>query len=114
MTWQFIIRFLVGGVVVSAFAVLGDVLKPKSFAGLFGAAPSVALATLGLTVTANGKAYAARECRSMVVGAGAFLIYAWICTRVLLKYHVSAMWVTVGAALVWIACAVPVWFLVLR
>jgi len=31
---------------VSAFAVIGDLFKPKSFGGLFGAAPSVALATL--------------------------------------------------------------------
>ena len=38
-----IIRFLVGGALVSAFAILGDVLKPKSLAGIFGAAPSVAL-----------------------------------------------------------------------
>jgi hypothetical protein len=44
---QILIRFLVGGAVVSVFALIGDVLKPKSFAGLFGAAPSVALATLG-------------------------------------------------------------------
>ena len=35
-----ILRFLIGGVVVSAFAALGDMVKPKSFAGLFGAAPS--------------------------------------------------------------------------
>lgn len=81
MTWRFFVRFRVGGVVVSVFAVLGDVLKPKSFAGLFGAAPSVALATLGLTIATNGKMYAPGECRSMIVGAGAFLIYAWVCTR---------------------------------
>jgi hypothetical protein len=42
--------FFVRGVVVSIFAILGDLLKPKSFAGLFGAAPSVALATIGLTI----------------------------------------------------------------
>ena len=42
--------FFVGGVVVSLFAILGDPLKPKSFAGLFGAAPSIAPATLGLTI----------------------------------------------------------------
>ena len=40
---EYIVRFLVGGAVVSAFAMLGDVLRPKCFAGLFGAAPSVAL-----------------------------------------------------------------------
>jgi hypothetical protein len=46
---QILVRFLVGAAVVSVFAIVGDLLKPKSFAGLFGAAPSVALATLGLT-----------------------------------------------------------------
>jgi hypothetical protein len=47
-------RFLIGGVVVSAFSALGDILKPKSLAGLFGAAPSVALATLALTIATDG------------------------------------------------------------
>jgi hypothetical protein len=37
---EFIFRFIVGGLIVSLFAVLGDVLKPRSFAGLFAAAPS--------------------------------------------------------------------------
>jgi hypothetical protein len=45
---EYVVRFLVGGVVVSAFAILGDILRPKSFAGLFAAAPSVALVTLGV------------------------------------------------------------------
>ncbi len=48
-------RFLIGGAVVSTFATMGDLLKPKSFAGLFGAAPAVALATLTLTVGAEGR-----------------------------------------------------------
>jgi len=56
---QILVRFLLGGAVVSAFAIIGDLLKPKSFAGLFGAAPSVALATLGLTVATEG----ASSCR---------------------------------------------------
>jgi hypothetical protein len=46
----FIVRFLIGGAIVSMFAALGDVLKLKSFAGLFGVAPSVALASLGLAI----------------------------------------------------------------
>jgi hypothetical protein len=62
---QILIRFLVGGAVVSVFALIGDVLKPKSFAGLFGAAPSVALATLGLTVATKGAPYAAIVARSI-------------------------------------------------
>jgi hypothetical protein len=80
-----ILRFLIGGVAVSAFAALGDVLKPKSFAGLFGVAPSIALATLGLTIAANGKMYAATEARSMIAGALVFFLYAWLCSWLMLR-----------------------------
>jgi hypothetical protein len=39
---QLLVRFLLGGLIVSIFATLGDALRPKGFAGLFGAAPSIA------------------------------------------------------------------------
>jgi hypothetical protein len=53
------VRFLIGGLFVSAFASIGGLFKPTSFGGLFGAAPSVALATLALTISKDGKAYVA-------------------------------------------------------
>jgi len=68
------IRFVVGGSIVSAFAIVGDILKPKSFAGLFGAAPSVALATLLLTIYSKGAIFAAAEARAMIGGVIALLI----------------------------------------
>ena len=46
MATELVIRFVVGGAIVSLFAVLGDVVCPKTLSGVFGAAPSVALATL--------------------------------------------------------------------
>jgi len=49
MVGELLVRFLVGGALVSVFALLGDLFEPKSFSGLFGAAPSVAIATLALT-----------------------------------------------------------------
>jgi hypothetical protein len=52
-------RFLIGGFIVSVFAFVADVMRPRGFAGFFGAAPSVALATLALTLLAQGNAYAA-------------------------------------------------------
>ena len=58
---EIVFCFVVGGLVVSLFAAFGDLLKPKSFAGLFAAAPSVALATLGLTMLTNGPLYAAGD-----------------------------------------------------
>ncbi len=66
---EYVIRFLLGGTVVSAFAMLGDILRPKSFAGLFGAAPSVALAALGIAIYQHGGDYAALQSRSMMAGA---------------------------------------------
>jgi len=94
---------------VSLFAVLADVLKPKSFAGLFGAAPSIALATLGMTILANGKLYAAVEARSMVVGAAAFLVYVCLCVRLLTTTKLRAAMGTTVALGVWFACAFGVW-----
>jgi hypothetical protein len=82
---QFIFRFVAGGSIASLFAALGDVLKPKSFAGLFGAAPSVALATLGLPILLAGRLYAAHEARSMIAGALAFFVYAIVCSHLLIS-----------------------------
>lgn len=99
-----IFRFLIGGAVVSFFAMFGDVLRPKSFAGLFSAAPSVALATLGLTIHKEGREYAALEAKTMLLGAAAFLIYAALVSFTLRRFKVSA--ITAGVALM------PVWFAV--
>ena len=86
-----LIRFLVGGAVVSGFAIIGDVLKPKSFAGLFGAAPPVALATLDLTVATEGPSYAATEARSMMAGAVAFFFYASLVSWIMMRYKMKAL-----------------------
>jgi hypothetical protein len=111
---QILIRFLVGGAVVSLFALIGDVLKPKSFAGLFGAAPSVAFATLGLTVTTKGAPYAAMEARSMIAGAIAFFLFASLVSWILMRYLFPALWVTLAAMPVWFAVAFGLWSVVLR
>ena len=99
---QMCIRFLIGGTIVTLFALMGDLFKPKSFAGLFGAAPSVALATLSLTIITEGERYASIEARSMIAGAFAFLVYASCCSWSLMRLHYNALLVTV--------CAIPLWF----
>jgi len=107
-------RIVVGGVVVSTFALLGDLLKPRSFAGLFGAAPSIALATLALTVNKDGRGYASIEARSMILGSLAFLVYALVVSRVLLRGRVSALAVASTALLLWLGCAFGLWYVVIR
>ena len=37
--FEYLLRFIAGGLAVSAFAALGDALRPKSFAGLFRRCP---------------------------------------------------------------------------
>jgi uncharacterized membrane protein (GlpM family) len=111
---QLVFRFIVGGLMVSLFAVISDGLKPKSFAGLFGAAPSVALATLALTVFKDGKLYASLEARSMIVGAIAFLVYCLVCVSILAKTNARATTVTISALALWVVCAVGFWAVLLR
>lgn len=100
-----LVRFFWGGAVVSTFALLGDVLKPKSFAGLFGAAPSVALATLGLAVHRHGAGYASLEAKLMLLGAIAFFIYASIASHLMMRQKWAALPVTVLALVVWLGAA---------
>jgi len=115
---EMLLRFLIGGSVVSAFALLGEVLRPKSFAGLFAAAPSIALATLGLAATHQGKTFAATEARSMIAGALGFFCYAVVASRLLLRHLSgpggSAMGVTIGAMPVWFAVSFGLWAVWLR
>jgi hypothetical protein len=111
---ELILRFLIGGIIVSAFAVIGDLFEPKSFAGIFGAAPSVALATLALTMSSKGAVYAATELRSTIIGAVAFLIYAYVVGRLLLRHKLSAFPVCAALLVIWIAIAVAGWAILLR
>jgi hypothetical protein len=111
---ELLYRFLVGGTIVTLFAVTGDVLKPKSFAGLFGAAPSVALATLSLTILTNGKSYAALEARSMGLGALCFFAYACVCAQLLKRWNMHALLATTSGLALWLLCAFAAWVLVLK
>ena len=111
---QFLIRFIVGGAVVSLFAAFGDAVKPKSFAGLFAAAPSVAMATLGLTIMTEGKLFAATESRSMIFGAIALFLYAAAAIRLMMKYKVDAARAAILALTVWMICAMGSWYVLLR
>jgi uncharacterized membrane protein (GlpM family) len=99
-----LMRFCIGGLAVLVFAALADVLRPKSFAGLFGAAPSIALATLVLTISQRGASFAAVEGRSMMVGAVALAAYCSVVCFLLQRRH----WRANAAALFCFA----VWFVV--
>jgi len=111
---ELVIRFVIGGLVVTVFAMLGDLFKPKSFAGLFGAAPSVALASLAIAVHKHGNNYAAREARSMMAGAAALFVYCVLVTWLLKRRRLRARSATSLAAAAWFATAFGLWYAFLR
>jgi hypothetical protein len=76
--------------------------RPKTFAGLFGAAPSVAIATLALAYAKKSGDYVAVESRSMVIGCAALGVYAAACVSLARRRGVP---VWLGAGLAWGAWA---------
>ena len=102
---EYFLRFIVGGVVVSTFAMLGDVLRPKTFAGLFGAAPSVALATLGIAVYQHGANYAALQSHAMMAGAIALAVYSVVVCHLLVRARLRAEPAALLSLVVWLIVA---------
>jgi uncharacterized protein DUF3147 len=94
-------RFLIGGTVVSIFALLADVVRPKRLAGLFSAAPSVALASVALALWQGERQQVVIEARSMVLAALALVVYAFTVERLLIGGRRAALWVSVAALALW-------------
>ena len=63
------LKALAGGTLVVAFAILGERIRPQGLAGLLAAAPSVALASLALTVLTKGTHDTIAAATGMIVGA---------------------------------------------
>ncbi|TMG20058.1 MAG: DUF3147 family protein [Chloroflexi bacterium] len=97
-----LVRTLAGGVIVALFAVLGDALKPKMFAGLFAAAPSVASVRLLVNGIAMGPAKDQMSAVGMIAGAVGLVVYSL--AAALLVKHLKAV---VGSALAWVAWFIP-------
>jgi uncharacterized membrane protein (GlpM family) len=108
------LRFVAGGIVVSLFAFLGEVVKPKSFAGLFAAAPSVAIATLGLTALRQPRTELQISGRSMCLGAVALVVCTVTCAVLLRRTKLPVRAATLAGWLVWGAAAAALACLVLR
>lgn len=74
---------LAGGLLVVAFALLCETLQPKRFAGLFGAAPAVAIAGLTIVLLSKGSHDARENSIGMVAGSVGMLCYAATTIRLL-------------------------------
>jgi len=98
-----LLRALLGGTAVSVFAVFGEVLQPKKFAGLFAAAPAVAIASLGITAATKGVSAVQSNALGMACGAAGMVAYCLVTVFVL--RHVGAGKGSAATLLVWAAVA---------
>jgi hypothetical protein len=74
--FEAVLKGLAGGVLVVLFALFAEALSPKRFAGVFAAAPSVALASLTVTVLMKDAFDARSSTAGMIDGAVGFLAYS--------------------------------------
>jgi uncharacterized membrane protein (GlpM family) len=83
---EIVLKALIGGALVVAFAVLAETLSPKRFAGVFAAAPTIAVGSLVITVAYSGSSDARRACAGMVAGAAGFIAYCLLAPHVVQRF----------------------------
>ena len=95
-----------GGSLVVAFALLSEGLSPKRFAGLFSAAPAVAIAGLAIVLLDKSPHDAHQNAVGMIAGSAGMIAYAAWAVRLLRRMPASkAAVVALGA---WLAAAAVV------
>jgi hypothetical protein len=99
------LKALNGGVFVVAFALVGEVARPKRFAGIFSAAPSVALANLLVVIMMKGTHEGIDNSIGMLVGAVAMVTACAVGARLIRDQ--GALKGSVLACAVWLVVAVP-------
>jgi hypothetical protein len=94
-----------GGLFVALFAVLGEMLQPKRFAGIFGASPAVALANLLVIALVKGDASARYAATGMIAGAVALVVACAAAIPAVRRWGALrgstvlwAVWILIGAA----------------
>ncbi len=107
-----LIKAAVGGAAVVGFAALGELLRPRGLAGIFAAAPSVALASLAVTAVLSGSASQLAQARGMVAGAAALLVACLVGIEAVKR--LGALRGSVGVVTVWLTVALSLWLVVLR
>jgi uncharacterized membrane protein (GlpM family) len=107
-----IVKGLAGGGLVVAFALLSEGLSPKRFAGLFSAAPAVAITGLIIVVLDKGSHEAHENAVGMIAGAAGMIAYAALAVSLLRRMRASRAAVAALSAWFVVAAIVAVPILV--
>ena len=104
------VKALAGGSAVVLFALIGETGRPKSFSGLFAAAPAVAAASLLVTVLVDGTAKAAPYTRGAILGAAGML--ACCVVAALVSRTGGTLLASAAGWLAWAAVAIGLYLVV--
>lgn len=108
---EYLMRFVFGGVVCVAAALVADTYGPV-LGGIFLAFPALLPASLTLVKERDGRAAAADDARGAAIGSlgmGAFALVVWGTAEL------GAAWLTLSLALaVWVLVSSGCWWLLLR
>jgi hypothetical protein len=95
-----LLKALAGGIFVVVFSAIGQVVRPKRFAGIFAAAPSIAAAGLLLAVLTRGLREGVNEAEGMMLGTAAMVVYCAVSLVTVERLHALA-----GSTVAWLAWA---------
>ena len=101
--WTVGLKGLLGGGAVVAFSLVGEAGHPKRFAGLFSAAPSVAVASLLMTALTKGSAATVPYARGMLIGSAGMIAYCLVSLFLIDRLHALAG--SIASWLAWLAVA---------
>jgi uncharacterized protein DUF3147 len=93
---QLATKTVAGGVLVVAFALIGEAAHPKRFAGLFSSAPAVAVAGLIVTEVAKGTHDARSASLGMIAGSVGMVACCLVAVRIVPRLRMVQ-----AGALVW-------------
>jgi uncharacterized membrane protein (GlpM family) len=100
---EVLVKAVAGGALVLAFAALAETLTPKRLAGVFSAAPSVALASIVVTAVFSGLPDVRASARGMVLGAAAFTVYCVVVVPLVKRW--GAVRGSAAALVAWLVVA---------
>ncbi len=100
-----LVKALVGGLGVVAFAAVARMARPNRFAGLFCAAPSVAVGSLAVVVLVSGQRDGVHAAQGMIVGAAALVVACLVGALVAKPADGSALPISAVTSVAWLAAA---------
>ena len=107
-----LLKGLVGGSLVVVFALFGEVIRPRSLAGLTSSAPSIATASLLVTLLTSGALMALNLSLGMIAGAVGFVVWCLVGARAVDRF--GSIRGSLVATVAWFVAAAVLWVLFLQ